>query len=139
MASIAFVVKVGERTFTLDKFTMGDWRMLKTHFGLNSSDIVSEYMPEGGTKPVAVINFDDPNVLVGVLVVALHHERPDAAISALIAEVDALDVDGLEFPDAEEDAEDEDPTPAESDTGASAQSAKTGNGGKRPKTTGKKS
>jgi predicted small lipoprotein YifL len=119
MADTAFTVKVDDRTFVLDRITIGDWRMFKTEFGLKASDIVTEIVNDKGEK-VEILNLDDPNVLVGLMVAALHHERPHAAIPSLIAEVEALGMEGLEFPDAEkaEDDAEADPTKAGDDDSA---------------------
>lgn len=100
MADTAFTVKVDGKTYVLDRITLGDWRMFKTEFGLNSSDIIAVVPNEKG-EPVEILNIDDPNVLVGLLVAALRHERPLAPISSLIQEVEALGLEGLEFPDAD--------------------------------------
>lgn len=135
MTDTAFTVKVDNRTFTLDRITLGDWRMFKTEFGLNASDIVTELTNDAG-EAVQILNLDDPNVLIALIVASLHHERPNAPVSALVAEVEALGMDGLEFPDLhpEDEAVAEDPTKGgvSEETAEPAQSQH-GDQGKRPK------
>lgn len=136
MADTAFTVKVDERTFVLDRITIGDWRMFKTHFGLKASDIITDFKNAAG-ESVQVLNLDDPNVLVGLMVAALHHERPNTGIPVLIAEVEALGMDGLEFPDAEsasgEPEGDAAPLGEDGASEATGAPAKSGSSGKRQK------
>lgn len=135
MADTAFTVKVDDRTFVLDRITLGDWRMFKTEFGLNSTDITASVVNAKG-ETVEILNLDNPNVLIALMVAALHHERPHAPISALISEVEALGMDGIEFPDAESASgvpEGEDPQTGGDDAEVIAAPAKPGSSAKRQK------
>lgn len=132
MADSVFTVKVDNRTFTLDRITLGDWRMLKTEFGLTASDIVMS-LPDGKGGVIETLNLGDPSVLVGLMVAALKHERPYAPLGEIIAEVEDLGMEGLEFPsnDPEDEADAEDPTPVGDDDGEEAASpAKSGKSAK---------
>ena len=115
-----FSIRVDNRTFTLDKITLGDWRRFKTEFGLNASDIFTTVKVEG--NELQFLNYDNPNVLVALIVAALCHERPFAPLADLIAEVEAFDLSGLEFPknepEAEVDAEDPTEDGAEAEAGS---------------------
>src|SRR6266567_4746279 len=126
----AFTVKVDGRMFTLDRIKLGDWRLLKTEFGLNASDIVTSFKSTETGESVEILNIDNPNVLVGLLVCALHHERPLAPVAALIAEVDDLGMEGLEFPSPEAGDDEADPTQAGDDSEEVAAPAKGGKSAK---------
>lgn len=88
-----FKARIGEHVYTLEKLTLGDARILKRDFGLEDMD---EFSPT------------DPDTLVGLLYLCLKAERPLADRTALIAEVEALDIDAF----SDETEADEDPTPA---------------------------
>ncbi len=134
MADSAFAVKIDGKPHTVDRFTLGDWRLLKTEFGLNSSDILTTLPPNEKGESVQTLNVDDPNVLIGLLVVALHHKRPLAPIAALVAEVEALGVDGFEFVNDEPEESESDAAPlAEGDDAVTERPAKSGKSGKRQK------
>lgn len=139
-ADTAFTVKVGDKTFTLDRIKLGDWRLLKTEFGLNASDIVTSIKhPESGDS-IELLNLDDPNVLIGLMVCALHHERPNASVKLLVAEVEDLEMGDIEFaqPESEDEAE-ADPTRAAGDGEAAGASAKPGKSEKPRKRPGTRS
>jgi len=107
-ADSAFTVKAGNQTFTLDRITLGDWRMFKTALGLDAGDVIMA-VPDGKGGTVQAFNLYDPSVLIGLMVAALHHERPNAKVSDLVAEVEALDMKSIEFPKAEDEEADENP------------------------------
>jgi hypothetical protein len=134
MADTAFTVKVDTKTFVLDRITLGDWRMFKTEFGLKASDIVTAVRNDKG-ETVEILNLDDPNVLVGLMVAALHHERPHAPLAVLIAEVEALGMEGIElFPDESASGEPEvEDVPLGDDAEATVSPVKDGKSVKRPK------
>lgn len=136
MADTTFTVKVDGRTFTLDRVTMGDWRMFKTAFGLNASDIASQRTTDTG-ETIEALNLDDPNVLIAMMVAALSHERPDEPIPVLIAEIEALSMDGFEFPGLDDPEGEVDPT-RDGDGGNAETVApgKSGKSGKRQRTPG---
>jgi hypothetical protein len=139
MADTAFTVKVDDKMFVLDRITLGDWRMFKTEFGLSASDITTSFKNDTG-ETVEMLNLDNPNVLVGLMVAALHHERPYADISTLIAEVEALGMEGLSFPDLQsasgEPEGDDAPLDEDDDNEATASPAKSGKSAKPRKTAG---
>lgn len=127
---VAFTVKVDDRTFTLDRITLGDWRMFRTEFGLKASDITTTVQnPETG-ESTEILNLDDPNVLIGLMVAALHHERPHAPIADLVAEVEALGMEGLQlFPD-QGDAEESEESPLDDGSEAAESPASSGKSAK---------
>lgn len=104
-----FKCRVGDKTYELDKLTLGDSRLLKREFGL---------------VDLEEFNTTDPDQLVGLLVICLKRERPSADLGALIAEVEAMDIEEFESV-ADEDAEGptEDAKPVKA--GASATRRKT--------------
>lgn len=138
MSDTAFTVKVDERVFTLDRITLGDWRMFKTSFGLNASDIVATVINNKGDS-VEALNLDDPNVLIALMVAALKHERPTAPIASLIAEVEALGMEGLDFSTDDEEDETPDPQSAADGNAATAGRSKSGSSAKRQKNSGRQS
>ena len=130
-SAAAFKVQVDDKVFVLDRITLGDWRMFKTEFGLTASDIVTTITDDKG-ESVEILNIEDPNVLVGLIVAALHHERPYASVPDLIAEVEGLDMSGISFPQAQAEGEDEpDPTKlADADSEGTVVPAKSGGSAK---------
>lgn len=133
-----FRAKFGEQVFELDKFTIGDWRLLKVSFGLDADDLIeanAEGDPDSGR-----LRLENPQVLAGVLVCCLRRERPNAAVVDLISEVDALDVSEFEIVQAEEDvAESEGPTKAGEPGETRGTSAGRGGSGKSRKKPGARS
>lgn len=100
-----FRVKVGDQVYELDRLTLGDGRVLKQKFGL-----------EDLTK----ISPGDPDMLVGLLFLALKRAKPDAPDANLIAEIEDIDIDG--FTDLADDEDDDAGPPAEAGAASPAPS-----------------
>lgn len=133
-----FQIKVNDRTFLLDGLTLGDWRMLKNQFDLSANDILLTVTLEDGGEG-QMWNIADPNVLVGLIVAALSHERPEAPIADLIKEVEAFDLAGFEFVTGDsEEPEAADPTKAGDDASEATDApSKSGKSAKTRKSSGK--
>lgn len=82
-----FRVKVGDRTFELDKLTLGEARVLKKEFGL---------------KDLQAFSGADPDQLVGLLYLALLRENPALAHAEALAEVEGLDIESFGVADEDE-------------------------------------
>lgn len=132
MADTAFTVKVDGRTFTIDRITLGDWRMFNTEFGLEADNVITSVEVNGETHEG--LNLKNPNVLFALIVAAMHHDDPKRPIRQIIAEVDEISLSGLEFV-VGDDAEEADPTKAGADEATGDPSA-SGKSGKRRKTPG---
>lgn len=78
-----FSVKVGEKTYELDRLTLGEARVLKREFGLSDLGSFS------GT---------DPDQLVGLLYLARKRESPAMSHDEVLAEIEDLDIEAFEAP-----------------------------------------
>lgn len=105
-----FRAKCGDKTYELDKLTLGDARVLKRHFGLDD---------------VEFFNPTDPDQAVGLLVLCLQRERPEESLEVLTAEVEALDVDEFAMADEPDPTEASATGETESKPGKSAKPRKT--------------
>lgn len=93
-----FRAQVGDKVYEVEKLTLGDARLLKRHYGLED---LSEF--ESG----------DPDILAGILFLALRREKllagETVVDAALMAEVDGLDIE--EFGEAPDPPQAEEATP----------------------------
>ena len=91
-----FKCKVGDKTYELEKLSLGDARTLKREFGL--ADLED-------------LNPTDPDQLVGLIYLAIVKTTPDVQRAAALAEAEGIDV--VEWIETAQDDEVEpDPTPA---------------------------
>lgn len=117
-----FKARVGGTLYEIDKLTLGDTRILKHKFGL--TDLVE-------------FSSTDPDVIVGLLALAIHKANPATTIDDAAAEAEGLDFESFAPVDA---AEDEDADAAPLGVGAvTADPSKSGKSGKPRKTPGARS
>lgn len=81
-----FKAKIGDTTYELEKLTLGDTRILKHKFGLTD---LSEF------------SSTDPDVIVGLLALAIRKADPNKSIEQATAEVDELNFDDFTTVDDE--------------------------------------
>lgn len=91
-----FKAKIGDKQYQLDKMTFGDARLLKARFGVND---------------IEELNTGDPDVIVGLLVIAAKRERPMSPLDDLVAEIENADIAEFSY-EADDEQVAEDPTPA---------------------------
>lgn len=105
-----FKCKVGDKTYELEKLSLGDARTLKREFGL--SDLED-------------LNPTDPDQLVGLIYLAIVKANPDVQRAAALAEAEGIDV--VEWIETAQDDEavEPDPTPASSEASDPAEPAVT--------------
>lgn len=89
------------KQYELGELNLGEFRLLKRHFGVDN---------------MAAIHPGDPDVLVGLVVVAMLRDNPERDVEDAVREVEALS--SIEI-DADEDDE-SDPTSADSQESSSA-------------------
>jgi hypothetical protein len=103
-----FKVKVQDEVYELERLTLGQARRLKREFGLSDLEFFSP---------------TDPDQMVGLLCLAIEQKRPGVDRAVILAEVEALDIDGFE--PVEDDVE-ENPTPAVEGDASAAESESSG-------------
>lgn len=72
-----FKVKCGDTIYELDKLTLGDTRILKNHFG--ADDL--ENLP-----------LKDPDIMAGLLAIAIMRADPNKSLLQATAEADSFDI-----------------------------------------------
>jgi hypothetical protein len=118
-----FKVQVGEDVYELDKLTLGDGRILKRDFGLTD---LEEFNP------------GDPDVMVGLLSLAIKHSK-GVSLADATAIAEAVDFEDFTSLGDEDEADPTPAAPAADDPVSEPKSAGTGNSAKPRKKTGKQS
>lgn len=99
-----FKAQGGDRTYTIERMTLGMWRELKAEFGVSVTDM----------------DFENPDAIVGLLYLAARQERPDVSRDELLAEINSIDIETFGMADDDDDAVD--PTPPADEQPATARS-----------------
>lgn len=90
-----FKARAGDRVFELANLTLGDMAIMRKHFSLSR---MSEF------------SADDPDHLRGCIYLCVKREKPGQSHDAILAEVDALDLEDFAQADADEETDETDPT-----------------------------
>jgi hypothetical protein len=105
MSDVYFKVKLDGQTYELDRLTLGEARILKHEFDMQSLELLDP---------------SDPDHLIGLLYLAMRRKRPHDPRETLMAQIE-----GVSFEDMAEVESDGDPTEADEAKASGGSSGKT--------------